>query len=116
MANISPCGINCGDCDWYKGSKQPSCAGCVAIKGKPFWGTCDTYACVIDHKVEHCGECAEFVCDKFLSHFDPNDPAGMMNAICRAGVLAYRKRNGDEKTAEVTRKIAEIEKKLRGSH
>ncbi|HIH87698.1 TPA: DUF3795 domain-containing protein, partial [Candidatus Bathyarchaeota archaeon] len=47
---MSPCGLDCGACEWHIGGKQPNCAGCTEIKGKPFWGTCPTYACTQEHK------------------------------------------------------------------
>ena len=101
---MSPCGLDCGACEFHTGVKQPKCAGCTEIKGKPFWGTCPTYACVQEHQAKHCGECDEFPCEKFISAFDPNDPEGMRSAVYRAGVEAYRIRHGDEKAVELIKK------------
>jgi hypothetical protein len=98
----SPCGIVCDDCDWFKGDKEPRCPGCSKVDGKPFWGSCLTYSCVQEHGVEHCGGCGEFPCDGFMDRFDPRE--GPVNAVVRAGLLAYRNRHGDEKAMELTRK------------
>jgi hypothetical protein len=104
-AKFSPCGIICDDCDWFTGEENPQCPGCEAVEGKPFWGACETYACVKEHGVEHCGVCGEFPCDGFMSRYDPRE--GPVNAALRAGLLAYRTRQGDEKTFELSRKIQE---------
>jgi hypothetical protein len=103
-AMMSSCGLDCGGCEFHTGVKQPGCAGCTEIKGKPFWGACPTYACVQEHNAKHCGACGEFPCAKFISAFDPNDPEGQRSAVYRAGVEAYRTRHGDEKAAELIRK------------
>ena len=104
---FSPCGIVCDDCDWFLGEKQPQCTGCKAVEGKPFWGTCETYACIREHDVEHCGVCGEFPCDDFMSRYDPSE--GPRNAVLRAGLLAYRAKHGDEKTVELARNIGHEE-------
>ena len=93
VTEFSPCGINCGACAWYKGDMQPKCAGCQAVEGKPFWGTCESYACVASHGVAHCGECADFPCKEFMTRYDPRE--GPANALMRAGLLAYRAKYGD---------------------
>ena len=103
---MSPCGLDCGSCEWHTGGRQPSCAGCTEIKGKPFWGTCPTYACAQEHKTGHCGACGEFPCEKFVEMFDPNDPEGRRSAVYRAGIEAYRARHGDEKAVELIRKTS----------
>jgi hypothetical protein len=90
------------------GGRQPSCSGCIEIEGKPFWGTCPTYACVQEHKASHCGSCDEFPCDKFVEMFDPNDPEGKRSAVYRVGIEAYRARHGDEKATELIRKTTKV--------
>ena len=97
---LTVCGSDCGHCPNYSGEKQPKCAGCTALKGKPFWatGVCGIYACADKNSVSHCGVCKEFPCEQFISHYDPNNPEGQRNAATRAGVLAYRAKHGDEKT------------------
>jgi len=99
------CGLICEDCEYYKGEKAPSCPGCTAHEGKPFWGECPTYACAEQHGVEHCGACGEFPCDRFIDMFDPSH--GQVSSVIRAGILAYRSRHGDDKAVELARKIAE---------
>ncbi len=101
---MSSCGLDCGACKFHSGEKQPSCVGCTAIKGKPFWGACPTYKCAEEHKVKHCGSCGEFPCEKFIAAFDPNDPEGQRSAVYRAGVEAYRTRHGDEKAVDLIAK------------
>jgi len=84
----SPCGAYCGECRYYKNG----CPGCGYVKGKPFWGECRFYSCVMEKKVEHCGLCPDFPCDYFLSTYDPAE--GKWRVFYRAGQLAYRKRIG----------------------
>lgn len=103
---MSPCGLDCGACEWHTGVRHPSCAGCTSIEGKPFWGTCPTYACAERCHARHCGACADFPCERFVEQFDPNDPEGQRSAVYRAGVEAYRARHGDEKAAALIRKTS----------
>ncbi len=97
------CGTICEDCEYYKGEKAPLCPGCTTHEGRPFWGECTTYACAEKHGVEHCGTCGDFPCDRFIEMFDPSH--GQVSAVIRAGILAYRAMHGDEKAAELSRKI-----------
>jgi len=100
---FSGCGSVCSNCENFKGNREPRCPGCFALKGKPFWGECVTYACMKDNGVEHCGVCGKFPCDNFIEHFDPS--LGLISSVIRAGILAYRKRNSDAKAVELARKI-----------
>jgi len=100
---FSGCGTVCNNCEWYKGTKEPRCPGCTALKGKPFWGECGVYACTKGKDVEHCGVCGEFPCTKFIEQYDPSH--GPVSAVVRAGILAYRARHGDAKAVELARKI-----------
>lgn len=104
---LTICGSDCGYCSNYLGEKQPQCAGCTALKGKPFWvkGVCSIYACTEKKGVTHCGVCTEFPCEQFMNHFDPNNPEGQRNATVRAGVLAYRAKHGDKKVSALLSKI-----------
>ena len=104
-SNFSPCGINCGDCEWFKGEKEPKCAGCNAVMGMPFWGKCETYRCTQSHSVDHCGKCAEFPCRNFMTRFDPRE--GPENALMRAGLLSYRAKYGDLEALELLKKAKE---------
>ena len=106
---IAPCGTFCGTCKFYNRTEQPSCNGCGNEKGAPFWGTCNLYACAND-RVEHCGVCEDFPCDLFVDQFDP--AYGQKSVFTRAGLLAYRKRNGTQKFIEMSRKL-DLEEKQR---
>lgn len=93
---LPPCGAYCEKCDAYK----KTCAGCVETDGKPFFlkemnlDICQVWQCVAEHKVEHCGICKEFPCDKFLNWYDPK--RGIATSLRRAGLLALRKRIRNE--------------------
>lgn len=105
-AVLAPCGVHCEmQCPYFIGALTPRCAGCGIHKGHPFWGECKTYACATEHGVEHCGICPEFPCDSFIETFDPNDPEGQRSAVLHAGFLAYRKRHGSGKYADLVRKL-----------
>jgi hypothetical protein len=103
------CGGNCTHCSNYLGEKQPRCAGCAAVNGKPFWasGVCRVYACASERGADHCGACGEFPCDMLIDQYDPGNPEGQRNALFRAGVLAYRSRHGEEKTLLLLNKLRE---------
>jgi hypothetical protein len=119
----APCGIDCGICELYvckddinlynklieRGMPKDKlpCAGCRSIEGKcPVIGDiCETYTCVIEHKVEFCYECNEFPCVK------------LHPAVNRAEILPHNmkvynlctiKQSGLEKFIE---KSAEIKKR-----
>jgi len=98
---VSPCGIYCHECNEYKNG----CAGCGYVKGKPSWGECRFYPCVREKGIEHCGLCAEFPCNYYLSTFDPNE--GWWRVFYRAGQLVYRKKIGTK---------AWLEEKVRGEN
>ena len=84
----SPCGLYCGECLYYKNQ----CQGCVPSGGKPSWGKCRTYACTVEKKVEHCGECTEFPCNRFLNQYSRE--LGPWRVFYKAGQLVYRKKIG----------------------
>ena len=104
---FSPCGLLCSDCAWYKGQNEPKCHGCSAVDGKPFWGTCLTYACTKEHGVKHCGHCNDFPCMEFMDRFDPRE--GPENSLIRAGLLAFRAKHGDKAAVELLRKAEDYE-------
>jgi hypothetical protein len=91
-----PCGSVCDDCDFFNGEKEPKCAGCIEVQGKPFWGTCELYECTLEKNVEHCGLCEDFPCERLPEQFDPNHPKGKQEAIFRIGQLALRAKLGSE--------------------
>jgi len=84
----SPCGLYCGECLYY----EKQCRGCVSSGGRPSWGRCKTYACTVEKKVEHCGECSEFPCTLFLSRYSRE--LGPWRVFYKAGQLIYRKKIG----------------------
>ena len=82
----SYCGLLCDGCT-YKQSH--GCIGCLALKGKTFWGECDVAKCCIKNSYAHCGECPDVPCEKLkgLSYGDDehNDkPEGARIEICKA--------------------------------
>jgi hypothetical protein len=89
----TPCGLYCGECLYYK----KTCKGCVPSDGRPSWGRCKTYACTVEKKVEHCGECVEFPCWLFLNQYSRE--LGPWRVFYKAGQLVYRKKNADPKVA-----------------
>lgn len=103
---LSRCGESCHDCSYFVGDKKPSCPGCGESGGRPFWGECRIYSCTESHQIAHCGVCDEFPCDGFVNHFDPNNSEGQRNALLRAGILAYRAKQGEQKAAELAAKVA----------
>ena len=70
--------------DWYKGQgwigenegaeavmkKNPLCKGCWNITDDCFWkcgcGNIDFRICCEEKKINHCGECADFPCNKYI--------------------------------------------------
>ena len=56
------CGTFCGSCEFLR----KSCNGCLAQKGRVFWGICERYQCCVEkRRLEHCGLCEEFPCHWF---------------------------------------------------
>jgi len=104
---LTVCGADCGSCPNYLEEKQPRCAGCGALKGKPFWatGVCPLYECAGKRGVNHCGVCEEFPCELFVNHYDPNNPEGQRNTMTRAGLLSYRAKHGDDEAAKLLIKL-----------
>ena len=82
----SYCGLLCDGCS-YRASH--GCTGCIALKGKPFWGECPVAKCCQNKGYAHCGECADIPCE-VLSGFSCGDdehsdkPPGARIAVCRA--------------------------------
>lgn len=99
---FSPCGILCNSCLWFKGDMEPKCAGCKVVEGKPFWGSCETYTCTQNQKVEHCGLCTDFPCKDFMARYDPRE--GPSNSLMRAGLLAYRAKHDEKEALEILEK------------
>ena len=82
----SYCGLLCDGCS-YKESH--GCVGCLALKGKPFWGECDVAKCCIGKGYAHCGECPDMPCEDLrnMSCGDGEEcdkPPGARISVCRA--------------------------------
>lgn len=54
------CGGTCDACTYRE---RTGCPGCLAAKGKLFWGECAVATCCIGKNLEHCGQCQDFACD-----------------------------------------------------
>ena len=74
MMMLSPCGIDCESCPFFK-----DCGGCGKIKGKPFYlkdfgfETCPLYDCPVNKKgYRTCAECSELPCKIFYDWKDPS--------------------------------------------
>ncbi len=82
----SRCGLLCDGCAQ---KKSEGCAGCIALKGRPFWGECPVAICCQSKNHTHCGECADMPCE-MLNDFSCGDgehcdaPKGARIAVCRA--------------------------------
>ena len=90
----SPCGRFCEVCE---AKKEVLCQGCAETNGKPFHlkeKTCPLWDCAQKHNVEHCGQCAEFPCEKFLNWYNPEH--GKKSVLPYVGLLFIRKKFGIE--------------------
>lgn len=67
----SRCGSMCDTCEYQE---SHNCKGCMAVKGKPFWGTCPVASCCNDKGYDHCGQCIEMPCE-LLTSFSCGDDA-----------------------------------------
>jgi hypothetical protein len=102
---LAPCGAYCGTCKFLNREETPNCSGCGSQEGLLFWGNCKVYACAEEHRVNHCGDCEAFPCDLFVDQYDPSH--GPKSAFTRAGLLAYRKKAGNQKYIEIAMKLEE---------
>jgi hypothetical protein len=86
---LSVCGVNCIECDYFKKSE---CLGCSEIKGQVWWASyvsatvCPIYTCVEDKKIDDCGMCSEMPCKlwrelKDPSHTDEQHEAGINERV-----------------------------------
>ena len=91
---LPPCGAYCENCIAY----NKVCKGCVETEGKPFHlkkiDICPVWQCIAEKKLEHCGLCDEFPCEKFLRWYDPK--RGIITVLRRIGLLVLRKKLGNE--------------------
>jgi len=57
----SRCGVCCNSCEK---KEQVNCRGCLEMT-KPFWGgICEVKKCCEEKKLNHCGVCACFPCER----------------------------------------------------
>ncbi len=68
----SRCGLYCSECNYRE---KMNCPGCIAAKGKMFWGECELAKCCVGKELQHCGKCDEFPCDK-LKAFSYDEKQG----------------------------------------
>jgi hypothetical protein len=77
---VAPCGLDCGICEVYISKDNPQlfdnlikvgipkeklpCPGCRKVQGNcpVIRGTCATYSCSLEKRLEFCYECKEFPC------------------------------------------------------
>lgn len=69
-AMMGACGSYCDTCEW---KEKTGCPGCVACKGKPFWGNCAIAACSIEKGHAHCGHCGTLPCPNLQAAFDSKE-------------------------------------------
>ncbi|HPB87492.1 MAG TPA: DUF3795 domain-containing protein [Thermotogota bacterium] len=81
---IGMCGAYCGTCAW---KDKTNCPGCLAAKGKMFWGTCEVARCALSKGNPHCGLCPEMPCVTLKDYFD--DPEHGDNGERLANLKAW---------------------------
>jgi hypothetical protein len=110
---VAPCGIDCGVCELNTCKDNPRltdllvsrgipreklpCSGCRSMEGRcpVISGTCETYACVSERKLEFCFECGDFPCSRLSPAADRADvlPHNMkvfnLSTIRRLGVEGF---------------------------
>lgn len=95
----SYCGLSCAECEFRE---EFHCGGCRATKGHPFHGTCELAYCAQKHKVNFCGECKDFCCEKLHRYSydekEGDDPKGARIERCRQAkaYLVQRARMGKD--------------------
>ena len=70
MQLVGMCGAYCSTCEW---KTKTNCPGCLAAKGKMFWGICDVAKCTIEKGFQHCGFCPDVPCATLQQYFDNPD-------------------------------------------
>jgi hypothetical protein len=84
------CGGFCGVCDAFQ---DGACCGCGYQLGQTRRGDCALFqCCIVEQGLEHCGLCAEFPCQLFLSQAPPLDVAKRYRALLRRaeiGTIAW---------------------------
>jgi len=106
-----PCGRLCdaATCEgkrlFYETRGKEGCGGCVEAEGSPKGciyskhprqykniKICPIWECSLENKVEHCGQCLEFPCKKFLSWYDPK--SRKKSVLPYIGLLSIRENLG----------------------
>jgi len=96
MLPIPPCGAYCENCLSYK----KRCDGCFETSGhcplarEQGKDVCPIWECATRRGVDHCGVCGDFPCDIFFTWYNPS--RGVVGILRRIGLLAFRKKVGDE--------------------
>jgi hypothetical protein len=76
---IGMCGAYCGTCEW---KTRTNCPGCLAARGKMFWGICDVAQCAIEKGFQHCGFCSDVPCTTLHNTIDqPRPPMGITENV-----------------------------------
>ena len=101
-----PCGRFCDLCEALS---KGVCKGCVGSEGRPEvirealrrlgLESCPIWSCAESRGVEHCGECEEFPCERFLSWYNPE--LGRASLLPYIGLLVVRRKLGEEKWREL---------------
>jgi len=89
---MARCGDDCEKCGHRE---SDGCTGCQ-VAGKPFWGECKIAACCVAKEHDHCGQCADFPCDKLNEYAsEPNNEYILLNlkAWNEMGYEAWQKKN-----------------------
>jgi len=94
---IAVCGAYCGTCEWRP---KTNCPGCLAAKGKMFWGVCGIARCAMAKGIAHCGLCPDMPC-KELQNLSA-DPMHGDNGERLANLRAWAR--GEESYQELTKR------------
>ena len=96
VKKIPPCGVYRENCVAYR----DICEGCVETRGKPYYSrregrdVCPVWACTAKKEALHCGLCDEFPSPVYLDCYSRR--RGITTVLRRAGLLALRKKIGDD--------------------
>ncbi len=120
---VAPCGIDCGICELHQckddeklydrlvergmPKEKLPCRGCRPTGGDcpVIQGECRTYSCVKGKKIDFCGDCDEFPCNRLQPC---SDRAGILPHNMKVFNLCVVKRDGVEGFTKLT---AEFKKK-----
>jgi hypothetical protein len=78
------CGLYCGTCEICETEASGTCRACAYQLGLASDGECRVFVCcVVARGLEHCGLCADFPCQLFLSSADPMEVQRRYRALLR---------------------------------